>query len=308
MKPKFIIALVALTTLLLIGFTSYFELNEREQALVLRLGKIVSVQKEAGIHFKIPGLDDVKIFERRILDFDGDPTQITTRDKKYLLFDTFGRWYISDASAYYLRVGNENSAINRIADACDGATRTVGAENNANEIIQLSDDYLSLDPEFKDTTTYKVLVGRDSITKRILYVAQGKLDTLGIRLVDIRAKRVIFKDEVLQRAYARMNSERNKVAQGLLSAGQGILSEMRGKIVEDSLRIISNAFKLAEVIRGKAEREAAQTYNDAYNSSNDRREFYKFIQAMEFYEESIRPGDVIVLSTDNPLMKYFTGE
>ncbi|NMM47027.1 protease modulator HflC [Marinigracilibium pacificum] len=305
-KAKILIYILGI--ILIIGsLTSTFIVNESRQAIVTQFGKPVGEPRiEPGLYFKIPFIQKVQFFDKRYLKWNGDPNQVTTKDKKYIFVDTYARWQVTDPLRFFIRLRDERSAQSRLDDILDGETRNAVASFNLLDLIRstnrepvVSEDYLQELDELE-----KISVGRAKIEEMILEKANERTADLGIKILDIRFKRMNYVDEVRDRVYDRMISERKRIADQFRSEGQGEASKIQGNKERDLAKIQSEAVEESEIIKGKADAEATSIYAAAYNKNGSSRDFYSFLRAMESLEKSFDDKTNIVITTDSDLYKY----
>ncbi|NLF96457.1 MAG: protease modulator HflC [Candidatus Riflebacteria bacterium] len=298
---KKIIAAVILL-LIIAGFAgSVFVVHEGEQAIVTRFGKPVGDVRYAGLNFKIPLIEDVYRFEKRILKWDGDPNQITTREKKFVWVDATARWRIVDPLVFFRTVATVRGAQSRLDDIIDSVIRDAVSGNYLVDLVRGPTYVAPSDgsaEEVLDPTNRRT---REQILDDILQKARASTPEYGIELIDVQIKRLNYIDSVLEKVYERMNSERNKVAAEYRSEGEGNKAEILGEKEKELKRINSEAFKTSLEIKGKADAEAAQIYAAAYSRDP---EFYAFCRSLETLEKSIGNNSKILLSTESELFKY----
>jgi len=302
---------IVLVVGLLITFSSAFTVNEREQVIITQFGEPVGEAiTEAGIHFKTPFVQDVRRFERRILEWDGDANEIVTKDKKTIFVDTTARWRIKDPLKFLKTANNENSAQSRLDDILDGATRRYISENNLIEAVRATDREFTAEDEIEAFASERseedrISFGRDQLIESILSSCQSDVDELGIELVDVRIRRIDYSAKVRTSVQKRMIAERNQIAQRYRSEGIGRAAELEGEKKKKLKEIESESYRQAEVIRGEADAEATRIYAEAYG---DDPEFYAFHKTLETYREALVGGDTtLVLSTKSELLKYLQG-
>ncbi len=301
---KKIIAAVVLVLLVVAAAGSVFVVHEGEQAIVTRFGKPVGDVRHAGLNFKIPLIEDVFRFEKRILKWDGDPSQITTREKKFIWVDATARWRIVDPLVFFRTVATVRGAQSRLDDIIDSVIRDAVSGNYLVDLVRgptyvAPGDGDSGAEEILDPTNRR---GREQILDDIMQKARASVPEYGIELIDVQVKRLNYIESVLERVYERMNSERNKVAAEYRSEGEGNKAEILGEMEKELKRITSEAFRAALEIKGKADAEAAQIYANAYNLDP---EFYAFCRSLETLEKSVGANSKIVISTESELFKYF---
>jgi membrane protease subunit HflC len=307
MKNKSI-GIIVLVVVLVIGFFQCtFVVKETEQVVITQFGRPIGDAKtEPGIYFKVPFIQNANSFEKRYMEWNGDPNQVTTKDKKYIFVDTYARWQITDPLMFFKRLTNERGAQSRLDDILDGETRNFIAKNNIEEVVRTSSRQPEIDSlsPFMNDTLYPVAVGRDKMQEMILKSSNAQTKDLGIEILDFRFKRINYVREVQAQVYERMKSERYRIADKFRSEGQGEASRINGEKDRELKNIQSGAFKTAEEIKGKADAEAASIYSNAYNRSSKSRNLYGFVKSMETLEKTITAKTSIILTTDSELFKY----
>lgn len=307
---KIIISLVTIIFLLILIGQSLFIVKETEQVIITQFGKPVGQAViTPGLKFKTPFIQKTNYFDKRFLEWDGDPDQVPTKDKKYIFVDSYARWQITDPLQFFKRLTNERGAQTRIDDILDGETRDYVAANNLEEIVRTSNRTPQSSDSISDVLDSLLFIytGRVEIQKKIQESANKKASDLGIVILDFRFKRINYIEEVRLQVYERMKSERFRIADKFRSEGQGEASRINGE-KERELKIIqSGAFRDAEEIKGKADAEAASIYASAYDRSAASRELYAFLKSMETFEKTFDNETSIILSTDSELYKYLKG-
>jgi membrane protease subunit HflC len=306
MKTKLI--LLAFTALIvIIGLSgSAFIVQEKDQVVITQFGRpIGKAVTEPGIYFKVPFIQVANYFEKRYMEWNGDPNQVPTKDKKFIYVDTYARWQITDPLQFFKRLTNERGAQSRIDDILDGDTRNFIANNNIEEAVRTSNRTpVSSDSEIIRDSLTVIYVGRDRIQKEILASANKQTADLGIEILDFRFKRINYVQEVQDQVYERMKSERFRIADKFRSEGQGEASRINGEKERELKSIQSNAFREAEEIKGKADATAAAIYAQAYDQSSQSRSLYSFLKSMETFEKTFDNKTSIFISTDSELYKY----
>ncbi|MBU4388057.1 MAG: protease modulator HflC [Proteobacteria bacterium] len=308
MKYKGIILIIAVIACLLV-FASAYVVDETEQVVVTQFGKVMGKSKQApGLYFKIPFIQNANYFPKNLLHWDGDPGQIPTLDKTYIWVDTFARWKIVDPVKFFQTVNNTLSAQGRLDDIIDPAVRnfitsyklieTVRATNRELDTFEIGLEDVEKRP------VYVIKTGRKQITEGILEQAKPKLEKFGIELVDVKIKSINYVEEVRTAVYARMIAERNQIAEKFRSEGQGEARKILGEKERDLKLITSQAYKVAQEIKGKADAESTKLYAEAYSLDP---EFYSFIKTLETYSEALDKNSSVVLSTDSEFFKYLKG-
>jgi membrane protease subunit HflC len=286
----------------MVGFSGMYTLNEKEQAVITMYGKVIGKPvTTAGLHFKMPVMHSAHIFPKNILEWDGDPGQFPTGDRRYLLIDTFGRWKIIDPIKFMTSVGTVDSAMRRISDVLNASTKDVVAKHNLIEMVRdtnrAMDTFASLDSETEHIPT--VELGRGKLMGMILIEANKGCQKFGIELSDVKAKRVKYIDSVVEKVYQKMSKERESVAAKLLSEGEGEKARIVGDMNQELQEITSGADLEAKRILGAARGKATKTLAKVSMDP----EFYEFWQTLKLYKAGIGKGDAMYLSSDNPLLR-----
>lgn len=308
MKRAFpILGIVLLIAALVALNSSVFILDETQQAIVTQFGKPVGQPRtEPGMNFKVPFVQNVQFFDKRFMEWDGDVNQVPTKDKTFILVDTYARWQITDPLQFFIRLRDERGGQSRLDDILDGETRNAIAGNDLMEIVrstnrepEVTDDYME-----EIETLEEIRVGRSKIEAQVLAKANERTSDLGIRILDFRFKRLNYAQEVRDRVYERMISERNRIADRFRSEGQGEARKIEGDKERDLARIQSEAVMEAERIRGRADSTATAIYARAYNRTAASRELYTFLKSLEVLEKSLDDQSNVILSTDSELYRY----
>lgn len=302
LKP--LIVLVIAMVLVVALTTFVFTVSETNQVIVTQFGSPKRVIKEAGLHFKLPFIEKINKLEKRVLEWDGNPTQVPTLDKKYIWVDSFARWRITDPLVFFKTVAIERSAQGRLDDVINGAVRNKISNHPLIEAVRTSDRPMSIMTGIDGEATGevgKVEAGRDQIVAEVLAEAEQAATEFGIEIIDIRFKRINYVEEVRESVYERMITERQRIAAEYRSKGEGQKLEIEGRKEREEKQIISEAYKKAQEIMGKADAEAIRTYAEAYAKDP---EFYSFLETLTSYEENLATGSVLILSTDGEYLKY----
>jgi len=302
-KASVVVTVAILIVIGLIVLTnSIYVVDMTEQVVVTQFGKPIGDPIIApGLHMKVPFIQRANYFEKRVMEWDGNPSQIPTKDKKYIRVDTFARWRIVDALTFMQSVSNELGAQARLDDIIDAAMRDNVTNEILLEVVRNTDRELpvsDLDVQ-RAVVEDSVLVGRTTITERVFTQASEQMPRYGIELVDVQIKRINYVEEVRQNVYERMISERKRIAEQYRSEGQGQSAEIRGQKEKELDRIHSEAYEIAEEIRGQADGEATEIYAAAYGRDPD---FYQFMRTLESYSETIDEESSLILTTDS---EYF---
>jgi membrane protease subunit HflC len=309
-NKKSIIFIVLSVVILFFILQSAYVVNETEQVVVTQFGKPVGdAITTPGIKFKLPFLQETHFFDKRYLEWDGDPNQLTTKDKKYIFVDTYARWQIIDPLQFFKRMNNERGAYSRLDDILDGQTRNFIAKHNIEEAVRTSNRTpvsSGVIGEMIGDSLSTIYVGRDKIQGMILESANELAKELGVVILDFRFKRIDYEEKVKVQVYERMKSERYRIADKFKSEGQGEASRINGEKDRELKTIVSEAYKTAEEIKGKADAEAAAIYSAAYDKSPQSRQLYSFVKSMETYQKTFDNQTHIILSTDSEFYKYLS--
>ena len=293
-----------------------YSVSEVEQAIITQFGKPVGEPvTTAGLKLKLPLVQDVNRIDRRVLEWDGNPSDMPTKDKLYISVDLFARWKITDPLQYFLRLRDERSAQSRLDDILGSETRNAVAKHELIEIIRTTKDRTPLrdtlltDEELAQDIGALVPIqkGRALVEQEIFAAAAEKVRVFGIELLDIRFKRINYNESVRPKIYDRMISERRQIAERFLSEGNGEAARIRGNRVRDLDKIQSEAYRAVEEIRGLADASAADIYAQAYNIDLQTAEFYAFTRTMKAYKDMITEETTLVLTTDSDLFSFLKG-
>jgi membrane protease subunit HflC len=325
-----VVTAAALAGVLLAG--PFYVIDEGEQAVIVQMGRLVDVVTDAGLHIKIPFIDNVVRYPKRIMAWEGEQKSMPTREKQYIWVDVIARWRIADPQKFYESISAVPSAYPKLGDIIDSEVRTVVAENylretvrNSNLILEKLPDPISLPPaadtpEFEDgdpvfenlenrlsaviqepgANNEPIQKGRRKLAEEILERSRRIVGEYGIELIDVVTRQIRYSDELTQSVYARMIKERNQIAQAFRSEGEGKKAEWLGRTDNEQRSILSAAYEQSEKIRGAADAEATSIYASAYNRD---RAFFDFWRAMESYRTSIPKLDK-TLTTNMDYFRY----
>jgi membrane protease subunit HflC len=288
---------------------TFYTLEEGEQAVIVQFGRPVGQPvTEAGLHIKIPMIQDVRRFDSRLLMWDGDPNQIPTKGREFIWIDTTARWRIADATTFLESVASEAGARSRLDDIIDSVVRDQVSRSELVELVRSASWEVpegqvleEVPAEVKAQLSKEMTRGREEITRNILTEAQKIMPQYGIELVDVRIRRLDYIESVRERVYSRMISERKRIAAEFRSEGEGQSAEILGTMEKELSEIRSNAYRQVQEIRGKADARAARVYGDAYNGDP---EFYAFSRTLEAYKEAQNENAVMILTTDSDYYRY----
>ena len=305
MKKFFQILLLAVVGISFITvWDGFYILREGKQAVITQFGAPVGEPKTvAGLKLKLPFLQRVQFFEKKILIWDGDPNQIPTNDKTFIYMDNTARWRISNALVFLQAVGTVNRAQSLLDDIIDGTVRDLVNKNNLIEIIRSSDwtsDYV-MSQRDESVQIAPPKLGRDKVSDLVLKTASIITPKYGIELIDVMFKRVNYIESVRLKVYDRMISERKRIAAEKRSLGEGRKAEILGRVERELKEITSGAKREATNIKGKADAEATKIYGEAYSKNP---EFYAFQRSLESYRDIVTSNTSLILSTDSDLFQY----
>ncbi len=287
----------------------FYTVEEGQQAIVLQFGRPVGeTVTQAGLHFKLPFIQEVRRFEKRLLIWDGEPNQIPTKGREFIWVDTTARWRIADARKFLESVATEAGAQSRLNDIIDSVVRDQVSSSELVELVRSATwevppgEVLQEAPEeVQEELKKKIARGREEITRTILAEARRIIPQYGIELVDVRIKRLNYVESVQQKVYARMISERMRIAAQFRSEGEGRSAEILGTMEKELRQIRSNAYRQVQEIRGKGDAEATRIYGEAYGADP---EFYAFSRTLEAYKEGPKANSVMILTTDSDYYRY----
>ena len=316
MKVRHIAILSALVVGTYVLTSSIYTVSEVEQMIITQFGKPVGAPvTTAGLKVKLPFIQEVNPIDKRVLEWDGSPSDMPTKDKLYISVDLFARWRITDPLQYFLRLRDERSAQSRLDDILGSETRNAVAKHELIEIIRTTRDRMPLRDTLLTEAERKldmgalvpIQKGRKQVEQEIFAAAAEKVRVFGIELLDIRFKRINYNESVRPKIYDRMISERRQIAERFLSEGNGEAARIRGNRVRDLNKIQSEAYRQVEEIRGLADAKATEIYASAYNQSPEAVAFYEFTRTMQSYKSIIAENTTVVLSTDSDLFKFLKG-
>lgn len=310
-----VIIIVVVAIFVILG--PFYILTEGNQAVVTRFGKIIDVQDKSGLKLKMPLIDNVVYYPKKVLSWDGAAQRIPTKENQFIWVDTTARWRISDPAKYYETVNTIDNGLLRLNDILDSSVRTIISENYLNEAVRSSnqineitveEDVQSVDSDedaeqLRNLTATQsnqesIRIGREGLSQRMNIQAMQFTDAFGIELIDIIIRQIRYSDDLTESVYQRMIKERNQIAEAYRSYGRGQLAQWQGKTESEEKVILSSAYAESETIKGVADARAAAIYNEAYEADP---EFFDLWRTLESYRKTIPNLDKI-LSTD---MEYF---
>ncbi len=305
-----ILGIVAILVIALFASGAVYIIDETKQVVITQFGRPIGEPiTAAGLHFKTPFIQQARYFEKRLLEWDGDPNQIPTKDKRYIWLDTTARWRIIDALKFLQSVGTEMGAHARLDDIINSATRNaitshllVEAIRNTNRILETEEEEVEV--IVAEEALEEIKVGRQALAGMILKKARVLAPQYGIELIDVRIKRINYVKAVRRKVYERMIAERKRAAERYRSEGQGKRAEIAGQMGKELKQITSEAYRKAQGIRGKTDAETTRIYADAYSKDSH---FYSFLKTLETYRNTIDEKSTIILTTDSDYYRYLKG-
>lgn len=305
--------LIAILFVFILIMGSGYTINEGEQVVITLFGKPVRMVKEAGIHWKWPLIEKVREIDLRMLNWDGYPNQIPTRDKKYITVDTTARWRIVDPQKFIQSVQSQQGAQSRLDAILDATTRDIISSHNLVEAVRNSNaifDVIRKRSAGGDPSTSfleeevigdieKVEIGRENLSKLILERASKELMPIGIELIDVQIRRIMYEASVQKKVYARMVSERERIAEKIRSIGKGEQAKIEGKTSREVQEIQSQAYRQSQKIKGDAEAKSIAIYAGVLNQDPS---FYEFTRKLDAYRASVKPDTRIIMGSGS---KFF---
>jgi modulator of FtsH protease HflC len=305
-----IVALLA--AVIVVAFSSMYTLDEAEQAIIVQFGAPVGDPVVTpGLHFKLPFVQEVHRFDKRLLSWDGDPNQIPTRGEQFISVDTTARWRIVSPLTFLRSVRDERGAQNRLNDILDSVVRDHIAASELVDIVRSKDWEISVEDleramvvgeSDEEILLQEVQTGREELVRSVLETAQKQMPQYGIELIDIRIKRVDYVEAVQQRVFERMTAERQRMAEKFRSEGTGKAAEIEGETERMLAEIQSEAQRDAEIIRGQADAKAARIYSEAFGADP---EFFAFFRTLESYRDALGKDVTMIIRSDSPYFRFF---
>ncbi len=283
MKNSSAITLGLIAVVVIAAYNCLFVVREIDRAVLLTFGEVTNADVAPGLHFKIPGVHTVRIFDGRIQTLDAPTQSYLTAEREFLEVDSYAKWRISDVSSYYTRTsGDANIANNLLAQRINTGLRNQFASRTVYEVVSGERDLLMTE-----------------LTRNLNAIV---LDELGIQIVDIRVKQIDLPDDVQASVYNRMNTERQQEASEARSTGRELSEIIRAEADRAATVIEAEAYRDAEIIRGDGDAQAAAIYAEAFNADP---EFYEFTRSLNAYRQTFSDsGDVLLLSPDSDFFKY----
>jgi len=262
---------------------AFYIVKETDQVIILRLGEFKRTVKEPGLHLRVPVLERIVRFDKRILTSDAIPGEYLTLDKKRLVADHITRWRISDPLLFYKTVRDFNGAKSRLDDVVFSEMRREIAAHRFSQIISAE---------------------RERIMEQVADSTREKSKQFGMDIVDVRIKRADLPGEVQASVFARMDAERMRIAKRYRSEGEEEVAKIRAATDKDRTIILARAYETSEIIRGEGDRESTKIYAQAYGRDP---EFYRFLRSLEAYKRIFPQQTTIILSADSNFLQYLDG-
>jgi len=295
-----LIAVFVLLAIATIG-GAFFVVNEAQQVIITQFGKPVGEPiMTPGLKIKTPFVQKANFFEKRFLEWDGEPNEVPTKDKRFIYVDTYARWRITDPLLFFQRLRDERGAQSRLDDILDGETRNTIANHNLIEVVRSTNREFEVSSALEEGS-HQITYGRVELEEEVLKNASTRTAVLGIEILDFQFKRTNYAEVDRPKVYERMISERKRIAEEYRSEGAGEAARIIGNKDRDLQEITSEAYRQAQEIKGKADAEAADIYAGAYNRDPD---FYRFLKTMEVYTQTMGENTILLLSTDGEFLKY----
>ena len=282
MNNKIIVAVVCLVLIMVVLTGSVFTVDETRQAIITQLGKYMRTVAKPGLHFKVPFLQNVHMFEARVLEYDAEAAPIITSDKKHLVIDNYARWKIVDPLKLYQTVRDESGAQARLDDIVFSELREEVARHTLTEIV---------------------LLNRESIMEKVHKQCDSKAREYGIEVIDVRIKRADLPSEVARSVYERMKAERRRIAKKYRSEGEEEAVKIRATTDKERTILLAESYRLAEKLKGEGDAEAIKVYAEAFEKDP---EFFAFVKTLETYKKSLRQNTTVVLPSDSEFFMYLS--
>ena len=300
---QFSFMLIAILVLLAVAAVggAFYVVNEAQQVIITQFGNPVGEPiTTPGLKIKTPFIQKANYFEKRFLEWDGEPNEVPTKDKRFIYVDTYARWRITDPLLFFQRLRDERGAQSRLDDILDGETRNTIAKHNLIEVVRSTNREFTVSSALEEGT-HQITDGRAALEKEVLDNASTRTAVLGIEILDFQFKRTNYAEVDRPKVYERMISERKRIAEEYRSEGAGEAARIIGNKDRDLQEITSEAYRQAQEIKGRADAEAADIYARAYNRDPD---FYRFLKTMEVYTTTMDKETILLLSTDGEFLRF----
>jgi membrane protease subunit HflC len=284
---------------------AFFIVNEPQQVIITQFGKPVGDPiTTPGLKVKIPFIQKANYFDKRFLEWDGEPNEVPTKDKRFIFVDTYARWRITDPLLFFQRLRDERGAQSRLDDILDGETRNTIANHDLIEVVRSTNREFEVSSAIEGEQVRQISSGRAALEQEVLENASARTEVLGIEILDFQFKRTNYADVDRPKVYERMISERKRIAEEYRSEGAGEAASIIGNKDRDLKEITSEAYRQAQQIKGRADAEAADIYAAAYNRDPD---FYRFLKTMEVFVDTMGEDTILMLSTDGEFLRFLEG-
>ena len=300
------IVIMAVVAIIIVASSSFYVVDIKSQCVITQFGRPVKIVQQPGLKIKTPFIQKAKFFEKRIIEWDGEPSDILTRDKENIGINTWARWKIVDPLKFYTSLGTEDRGQGVLDEVIGSAVKNIVSSYPLNEMLRNTNrklEYTTVELEKAETDkNVHISSGRSSLVKEINKMAdEGLSDRYGMELVDVRIKHINYIPAVIPKIFDRMRSERIRIANKYESEGRREEAEILGYMKKELEKIESEGYKIATETRGEADAEAVKIYADAYGKDPD---FYSFAKTLETYEKTIDENTRLYLSTDSDYYKY----
>jgi len=318
-KLLIILAAVAVVVAAFFFTGPFYTIQEGEQAVITQFGEAVGTENTAGLKFKVPLIQEVQVYPKKIMSWDGEPQLVPTEENQFIWVDTTARWRIVDLKKFYESSKSLQRAFSRLDEIIDPAVRKVISTNPLHEAVRSTDiinetkrtgtltgangeEIEGLKSLISSNTAFnEIKIGRRAISQEILKSVQENVRTqFGIEIIDVLIRQIRYSDQLTESVYNRMITERKQIAEGYRSYGEGQKKELEGKMERETKSLLSEAYAKAEEIKGSADAKAARIYADAYNADP---EFYTFWKSIEWYKATL-PQFQKTMTTDMDYFKY----
>ncbi|MEP9411077.1 MAG: protease modulator HflC [Candidatus Brocadia sp.] len=304
-KTIIIITIITVVVALICLKGSLYIVDVRLQAVITQFGKPVRTISEPGLYVKVPFIQEIRYFDKRLLDWNGETSDILTRDKENIGVGTWARWKITDPLKFYTSLGTEARGQGVLDEVIESAVKNVVSAFTLKEVLRNTNrklEYTTKELEEAEGKKVFIKMGRDKIIEEIRKMALRALEgRYGIELVDVRIKYINYVEAVIPKIYDRMRSERIRIANKYESEGRKEEAEILGSMKRELERIESEGYRIAEEIKGQADAEAVKIYAEAYEKAP---EFYSFTKTLETFESTFNKQTQLILTTDGDYFRY----
>ncbi len=280
MKIKGRLGIIIGIIVVFVASLSVFTVDQTQQAIVIQMGKPLSGIYGPGLHFKLPFVQQVVQFERRVLVYDATPTEILTKDKKNLVVDNYTKWSIVDPLRFYTTVKNENGAQSRLDDIVYAQLRVELGQHDLSDIVSST---------------------RDIIMTKVTQKAAERAKDYGIHVVDVRIKRADLPEQNEKHVFGRMKAERERQAKQYRSEGEEESKKITAKADMERTIVLAKAYKESEQLKGEGDARAIKIYADAYQQDP---QFYEYIRSLEAYKKALKEDSKLIIGVDSEFFKF----